>query len=202
MEEAPEWSEEKEERDKRAEVTKAVRVKRREIIRHIKAIKPHVGKNLKDVEIPGVLFELARGIVADPEPSLKFSKVPVYELLLGHLERRPTSLREAPPVLDGWKLASTSLFRYALNLILAPNRAEFKKMKVSVLGFSNRPTVHFFPAALNVFLRVQHTAEPPPCGEGVCGHGVQGSGEGREEGGTGLGVRGRSQNCPSSRDSY
>ena len=127
------------ERDKRAVATQVVRDKRKDMIRQIRRIQPQAGKNLKDVEVPHSLFHLARDIVNDPEASLRFSKVAVYELLLGDLKRRardPASpaaltLDNAGPVLEGWKLASTSLFRYALNLVLAPSRAEFKKMKVS-----------------------------------------------------------------------
>ena len=136
----PEWNdEEAQKRDVRAITTQAVREKRREIIRQIRKIQPQAGKNLKDVEVPQSLFQLARDIVRDPEASLRFNKVAVYELLLGDLNRRRresansggVTLDKAVPVLDGWKLASISLFRYALNLVLAPNRAEFKKMKVS-----------------------------------------------------------------------
>ncbi|CAI7993559.1 hypothetical protein GBAR_LOCUS1277, partial [Geodia barretti] len=136
----PEWNEEEaQKRDVRAITTQAVREKRREIIRQIRKIQPQAGKNLKDVEVPQSLFQLARDIVRDPEASLRFNKVAVYELLLGDLNRRRresansggVTLDKAVPVLDGWKLASISLFRYALNLVLAPNRAEFKKMKLS-----------------------------------------------------------------------
>ncbi|CAI8016032.1 Receptor-like serine/threonine-protein kinase SD1-6, partial [Geodia barretti] len=136
-----EWNEEEaQKRAIRAITTQAVRAKRREIIRQIRKIQPQAGKNLKDVEVPQSLFQLARDIVRDPEASLRFNKVAVYELLLGDLARRRresansggvTLLDKAVPVLDGWKLASISLVRYALNLVLAPNRAEFKKMKLS-----------------------------------------------------------------------
>ena len=139
MADDPEWNEEALKRDQIANATHAVREKRREIIRQIKRIQPEAGKNLKDVEVPQSLFQLAREIVNDPEASLRFNKVEVYELLQGDLIRRArdpayapgVTLDKAGPVLDGWKLASFSLFRYALNLILAPTRAEFKKMKVS-----------------------------------------------------------------------
>ena len=160
-------SEELEKRDKRAQATQAVRQKRREIFRLIKKIEPQAGRNLKDVQVPHELFRLAREIVTDPEPSLKFNKVPVYQLLLEDLTRRardsaPISLGQARPVLDGWKQASVSLFRYALNLILAPTRAEFKKMKVSVYAICvlHTHTLCFrsISPALVVFLRVQHIA--------------------------------------------
>ena len=144
MADDPEWNEEEAaKRDQIAIATHAVREKRREIIRQIKRIQPEAGKNLKDVEVPKSLFQLARDVVSDPEASLRFNKVDVYELLQGDLIRRARGSANAPgatvtldkaePVLDGWKLASFSLFRYALNLILAPTRAEFKKMKVSCL---------------------------------------------------------------------
>ena len=130
---------EEKERDQRAITAQAVRLKRKEIIRQIKKIQPQAGKNLKDLEVPQILFLLARDVVDDPEASHRFNKVPVYELLLGDLQRRArepanaagVTIDKAGPVLEGWKLASISLFRYALNLVLAPNRAEFKKMKVS-----------------------------------------------------------------------
>ena len=127
---------EREKRDERAITAQAVLLKRKEIIRQIKKIQPRAGKNLRDLEVPHSLFQLAREVVNDPEASHRFNKVPVYDLLLGDLHRRAANtggvmIDEPGPVLEGWKLASICLFRYAINLVLAPNRAEFKKIKVS-----------------------------------------------------------------------
>ena len=179
----PEWNEEEaHKRDVRAITTQAVREKRREIIRQIRKIQPQAGKNLKDVEVPQSLFQLARDIVRDPEASLRFNKVAVYELLLGDLNRRRresansggVTLDKAVPVLDGWKLASISLFRYALNLVLAPNRAEFKKMKVSKSLPKLRNCEFLFISVVDFLLRVQHLPSPPPRRGGVQSHGLQG----------------------------
>ena len=84
--------------------TQAVLLKRKNIIRQITVIRPQAGKkNLKEMEIPQFLFQLAREIVLDPETGPKFKKVAVYDLLLGDLHRRTTSdvtLDKAGPVLD------------------------------------------------------------------------------------------------------
>ena len=122
-------------RDVIAEALKDARKKRKSIIQQIKKIHPETGRNLKDLEVPETLYKLAKDVAQGQEPSLRFTKVQVYELLMADVQRRRDvgrclTLTEAAPILEGWKLASISLFRYALNLILAPKRAEFKKMKV------------------------------------------------------------------------
>ena len=116
-------------------LAKSEKDKRWEIINEIKKIQPEAGKNLKDLKIPETLYHLA-GDVAKTEPvDERFKKVPVYELLVGHIRYNSSvgaiALRNAEPTLKGWKVASNALFRYALNLKLAPKRPEFKKMKVS-----------------------------------------------------------------------
>lgn len=111
---------------------KAGRGTRRTIIKQIRQIQPQAGKNLKDLEVPQHLFDLAKKLVHDNDAGLRFNKVDVYGLLLGHLGRLKVSVAVSS-ILDGWKLASVSLFRYAVNLLLAPNRVEFKKMKVSII---------------------------------------------------------------------
>ena len=116
--------------------------KRKAIIQAIGKIQPEAGKNLKDLKIPETLYQLA-GDVAKTEPiDERFKKVPVYELLVGHIRYKSSidvgagaiALRNAGPTLKGWEVASNALFRYALNLKLAPKRPEFKKMKVSYLA--------------------------------------------------------------------
>ena len=108
--------------------------KRKNVFREIKKIQPETGKNLKDLTIPQSLYELARNVAKEEAPQFRFTKVPVYGLLVDHIRHKypeaGVALSAAGPVLEGWKVASIALFRYALNLILAPKRAEFKKMKV------------------------------------------------------------------------
>ena len=108
--------------------------KRKKIFREIKKIQPEAGKNLKDLRIPQSLYEQARSVAGEEAPQFRFTKVPVYGLLVDHIRYKygeaAVGLTAAGPVLEGWKVASVALFRYALNLILAPKRAEFKKMKV------------------------------------------------------------------------
>ena len=114
-----------------AEQPMPIRDRRREIIMKIKEIKPVSGKNLKDVEVPGELYQLAK-VVAREEPAVKrFTKAKVYSLLFDHAQTTGcVKLEQVEALLDGWELASKALFRYALNLVLAPKTPEFKKMKV------------------------------------------------------------------------
>ena len=102
---------------------------RRKITQGIRQIQPQAGKNLKDLEVPKELFEFAKHEVTGKHATLRFNRVDVYSLLLDDLRRR-MNVGQVGSILEGWKLASVSLFRYAVNLVLAPNRAEFKKMKV------------------------------------------------------------------------
>ena len=125
-------SEEKKKRDEIAFARRSAEEKRRRIIQHVKKIQPEAGKNLKDLEVPTSLYELAKAVANDSEPSVRFKKVDVYSLLMADLQRRTSrgiKVSEAE-VMKGWKVATMALFRYALNLILAPKRVEFKKMKV------------------------------------------------------------------------
>ena len=116
---------------------KSEKDKRWEIINEIKKIQPEAGKNLKDLKIPETLYHLAGDVAKTKPVDKRFKKVPVYELLVEHIRYKGSidggviALRNAGPTLEGWKAASNALFRYALNLVLAPKRPEFKKMKVS-----------------------------------------------------------------------
>ena len=107
--------------------------RRKEIIDGIKQIQPVAGKNFKDVEVPRRLYELARVVAKEEMVESRFTKVDVYKLLLRHLDylQQKGSTTTCDAILDGWKKASKALFRYALNLVLAPKRPEFKKLKVS-----------------------------------------------------------------------
>ena len=126
--------EEQAQRDAIAITEKRAFEKRRNIFREIKKIQPETGKNLKDLTIPHSLYELARHVAKEEAVQFRFTKVQVYRLLVDHIRHKygeaGVALSAAGPVLEGWKVASVALFRYALNLILAPKRAEFKKMKV------------------------------------------------------------------------
>ena len=114
-----------------AEHPKHIRDKRRDIILKIKEIKPVSGKNLKDVEVPGELYQLAKVVAREESAVKRFTKVEVYRLLLNHAQSNNCAkLEQTEALLDGWELASKALFRYALNLVLAPKTPEFKKMKV------------------------------------------------------------------------
>ena len=126
--------EEQAQRDAIARAGERAKERRKNIFREIKKIQPEAGKNLKDLRIPQSLYEQARSVAREEAPQFRFTKVPVYELLVEHIRYKcgeaAVALTTAGPVLEGWKVASVALFRYALNLILAPKRAEFKKMKV------------------------------------------------------------------------
>lgn len=108
--------------------------RRRQIFQEIKKIQPQAGKHFKDLEIPEILYDLAGNVARYEEANRRFRKVPVYGLMTDHMRYKGgaacETLTDAQSVLEGWKVASKALFRYALNLQLAPKRPEFKKMKV------------------------------------------------------------------------
>lgn len=112
---------------------------RRQIIQAIKKIQPQTGKHFKDIAIPEVLFQQARTVAWHEEGDRRFKKVPVYELMVSHIRHKGgadcETLTKSRSVLEGWKAASIALFRYALNLQLAPKRPEFKKMKVRIIVY-------------------------------------------------------------------
>lgn len=111
--------------------------RRRGIMQEIRKIQPETGKNFKDLKVPESLYRLAADVAKNEEVLRRFTKVPVYDLLANHAHLKGgTALADAQPVLEGWKAASSALFRYALNLVLAPKRPEFKKMKVSSVWYS------------------------------------------------------------------
>ena len=151
---------------------------RRQIIQAIKKIQPQSGKHFKDIEIPKDLFQLARTVAWYGEGDRRFKKVPVYEILVNHIRHKGgavcQTLTSAQPVLEGWKAASIALFRYALNLQLAPKRPEFKKMKVRLLCTHTTDLYTFLSlTALHLFLRVQHLSLPLPGRESIACNGLQ-----------------------------
>ena len=143
--------------------------RRKEIIQGIRGIQPVAGKNLRDVEVPQRLYELAKEVAEEEPFNIRFKLVPVYRLLQEHVHVKgqgSVALPQAEATLTGWQQASKALFRYALNLVLAPKRPEFKKMKVSWQSVGHNTTTFrlyvttntasFLSAVVKLILRVQH----------------------------------------------
>ena len=125
---------------------------RQEIIQGIRGIQPVAGKNLRDVEVPQRLYKLAKEVAKKERFHIRFKLIPVYRLLPNHIHEKGQGsmvLPQAEATLAGWQQASKALFRYALNLMLAPKRPDFKKVKVSwqsVGGITLAVCYHcFFP---------------------------------------------------------
>ena len=84
---------------------------------------------LTDLEIPKNVFDLAEVFVQKVNFGLRYSQPRVFTTLLplcNHL-----SLTEAIPEVKSWQQGLKALLRYPINLLLAPNRPELKRVKVS-----------------------------------------------------------------------
>ena len=84
---------------------------------------------LTDLEIPKNVFDLAEVFVQKVNFDLRYSQPKVFTTLLplcNHL-----SLTEAIPEVKSWQQGLKALLRYPINLLLAPNRPELKRVKVS-----------------------------------------------------------------------
>lgn len=129
---------------------------RRQIIQEIRKIQPQTGKHFKDIAIPEVLYQQARTVAWREKADRRFRKVPVYELMVSHIRHKGgadcETLTKSQTVLEGWKVASIALFRYALNLQLAPKRPEFKKMKVRIIVYH--------PLQIFTQLSLSHSSPP------------------------------------------
>ncbi len=126
------------------------------IVRDIQAIRVEPGKPLRQVKVSDETYWKAKIFVLT-SPIInngKFHrfkiliKLPsgrsIYELLIA--DAGSTTLQEAVKKITEWQDASKSLVCYALNLLLAPKRPEFQRLKVWLLSFvtTNIETVKMF----------------------------------------------------------
>ena len=111
------------------------RVLRDEIVDAIRGVKVAPGQQLRQVEVSPDVYQKAMefakwapnfGAMNQP---YRFKMDFLYQLLQANINSK--TLQEAWEEVEGWQLACKALLRYALNLLLAPKRPEFRRMKVS-----------------------------------------------------------------------
>ena len=119
----------------------ADRIQRDDILEKLREIKVEPGKALRQVEVPKYVYDMATQFtqwapyrIATTGAYYRFKMEFIYELLAGNC--KSTTLAEAREEIEGWQTACKALLRYALNLLLAPKRPEFRRMKVRSAGLS------------------------------------------------------------------
>ena len=110
------------------------RVTRDDIVDAIRGVKVSPGQQLRQVEVSQDVYRKAKEFAKwapnfGPENQpYRFKMNFLYQLLQANITSR--NLQEALGEVDGWQSACKALLRYALNLLLAPKRPEFRRMKV------------------------------------------------------------------------
>ena len=117
-------------------ITMSRRVYRDDIQDAIREVKINPGQQLRHVEVSRDIYDMAKNFArwapnfgAESQP-YRFKMDFLYQLLQCNINSR--SLQEAPEDVEGWQSACKALLRYALNLLLAPKRPEFRRLKVGV----------------------------------------------------------------------
>ena len=113
------------------------RVLRDDIVDAIKRVKIGPGQQLRQVEVSPDVYHKAKEFAmwapnfgAENQP-YRFKMEFLYQLLQANITS--TTLQEALGEVEGWQSACKALLRYALNLLLAPKRPEFRRMKVALI---------------------------------------------------------------------
>ena len=113
---------------------------RESVLKEIKAIRVGQNQQLRQVQVPEKAYAIARVFLKwapnfrdhDPIRFKMICRMPgndsIYDLLIR--DAGDTPLKKAKDKLQEWQVATKALLRYALNLLLAPNRPEFLRMKV------------------------------------------------------------------------
>ena len=116
--------------------TRSGRATRDEIVDALKGVKINPGQQLRHVEVSQDIYDMAKNFArwapnfgAESRP-YRFKMDFVYQLLQNNINSK--TLQEAPKDIEGWQSACKALLRYALNLLLAPKRPEFRRLKVGV----------------------------------------------------------------------
>ena len=118
-------------------------VTRDSIVKEILALKVESGKPLRQVKVSDETYSKAKKFVLKARNVLEdgsfyrfkiLYKMPsgtsIYHLLMN--DAGSTPLDRALDKINEWREACRCLVRYALNLLLAPNRPEFQRLKVHV----------------------------------------------------------------------
>lgn len=103
----------------------------------ITAVKEEPGRFLSEVEVPSQVFDQGKRFarsapLREQGQPCRFKMSFLYELLLNSASSGPLS-SVTYAELEGWQGASKALLRYALNLLLAPQRPEFRRIRVGQL---------------------------------------------------------------------
>ena len=113
------------------------KTRRDKIVDAIRAVKINPGQQLRHVEVSQDIYDMANNF-ARWAPNFgpggqpyRFKMDYVYQLLQNNISSR--TLQEAPEEVEGWQSACKALLRYALNLLLAPKRPEFRRLKVGLM---------------------------------------------------------------------
>ena len=113
------------------------RVTRDVIVDAIRGVKIGPGQQLRQVEVSPDVYHKAKEFAMwapnfGPENQpYRFKMDFLYQLLQANIDSR--TLQEALWEVEGWQSACKALLRYALNLLLAPKRPEFRRMKVALI---------------------------------------------------------------------
>ena len=117
--------------------TPSRRVTRDVIVDAIRGVKIGPGQQLRQVEVSPDVYHKAKEFAmwapnfgAENQP-YRFKMDFLYQLLQANITSR--TLQEALGEVEGWQSACKALLRYALNLLLAPKRPEFRRMKVALI---------------------------------------------------------------------
>ena len=113
------------------------KTRRDKIVDAIRAVKINPGQHLRHVEVSQDIYKMANNF-ARWAPNFgpggqpyRFKMDSLYQLLQNNISSR--TLQEAPEEVEGWQSACKALLRYALNLLLAPKRPEFRRLKVGLM---------------------------------------------------------------------
>lgn len=113
---------------------KGERTQRDDILDEISKIRVEPGKALRQVEVPKSVYAMAAEFIQWAPYRTKTGALYrlrmdfIYALLSRNCESG--HLAGAREKIEGWQAACRALLRYALNLLLAPKRPEFRRLKV------------------------------------------------------------------------
>ena len=114
------------------------RVTRDVIVDAIRGVKIGPSQQLRQVEVSPDVYQKAKEFAmwapnfgAENQP-YRFKMHFLYQLLQANINTS-RNLQEALGEVEGWQSACKALLRYALNLLLAPKRPEFRRMKVALI---------------------------------------------------------------------
>ena len=112
-------------------------VVRDDIVDAIRGVKVGPSQQLRQVEVSPDVYQKAMEFAkwapnfgAESQP-YRFKMNFLYQLLQANIKSK--TLQEALEEVEGWQSACKALLHYALNLLLAPKRPEFRQLKVGLI---------------------------------------------------------------------